>query len=613
MDSVDIIFPLNLSSLTYYVSEELKGIVRPGQFVRADIKNTERIGLVIGKSSDQGVKPIKGICTNEPIIGEALLKLINWMSEYYMVNKGLVLKTMYSRVFFDVISDGFNVASILNRNKGYYRTQLFHLRTCEDEFSLLVDLINKEKGIIILVPERFYIERISQRLKPLFGKRLCVLHGDLSDKERKQAYLQIITGQSDVVIGTRTAIFAPLSNVSVIVILREEDSSYKNIRGMKFHARDVAVMRGFLEKTRVILSSSAPSLESYYNVRKGKYEMTRYGGKVRGPRIEVIDMKSSRKVSPYISKRAFEIAKGCLETKGNLLFLINRKGYSLIRCSDCDYIEGCKTCKVPLVYHRDKEILICHYCGKRFPINQLCPACGGVTLEAVGAGTQRIEAEIERLLGVKPIRLEKGINTEEVRLHSLKEGVAIVSTGIMKQLFPERFFKACVFINPDIHLQLPDFRSGEHLFQELYNIKNWIVLEGIMLVQTRFSENHVYRAFRKGSIDEFYDIELSMRRSLLYPPFSGFATVSVTSGREGIKLFEEILKSPSFKELIYSSNYKETILSDQRKRCSWLLILKSSSKKRLHEEISKLIAATEGKNDTRLQIDIDPSSINLDY
>ncbi|MFN3479363.1 MAG: primosomal protein N', partial [Thermodesulfovibrionales bacterium] len=517
------------------------------------------------------------------------------MSEYYMVNKGLVLRTMYSTEFFDAVSDysGSNIHGTKDNPaiRRKYRTLLFHVPSVEHEFSLLSEIVKKNKSIIILCPERSHIERVAEGLKPIAGDRLSLLHGDLSKKKRREVYSRIISGRSDIVMGTRIAVFAPLGDLSTIVVLNEEDASYKNIQGMKFHGRDVAVMRGYLEKAEVILASAAPSVESLYNAKLGKYRFVRYGGKVRG-KVEIINMNRSPKVSPYISKRAIEIAKASLKTGGSILFLVNRKGYSLIRCSDCDYIEGCENCNIPLVYHKDKGQLLCHYCGRSFQLKELCPVCGGATLETVGAGTQRIEAEIERHLSINPLRLEKGLKIKGLKTcEGIKDGSVIVSTGIIKQLLPERFFDVCIFINPDIHLQFPDFRSGERLFQGLSNMRNWIRPDGSILIQTRFPENHIYRAFRKGSIDEFYDVELSMRRSLLYPPFSRFVSVSITSGEEDIEALKEILSSPDLKELILSCRYHESTLSEGKKRYLWRLIFKSSSKKRLHEGVTELTKA----------------------
>lgn len=616
MESFDILFPVNLSPLTYIVPEDLKGLVRPGQLIKANIRNKEMVGLVLGRSSTHGIKPIRDICTTEPLISESLLGLINWMSDYYMVNKGLVLKTMYPREFFEVVSESLEISKYSgSERQGQYQTLLFHVPQRSDEILLLNDLIKNEKNVIILCSERSYLETVSERLKPTLGNRLCLLHSDLSKKERMQSYMQIISGQSDIVLGTRVAIFAPLKKVSLIVVLREEDVSYKNIQGMRFNGRDVAVKRGYLEKAKVILSSSVPSVESYYNAVKGKYKLVSYGSYSKGPRIEIIDMNRSQKVSPYISKRALEVSRSCLKFGGSLLFLVNRKGYSLIRCRDCDHIEGCRTCKVPLVYYRDKNMLLCHYCGTSIGATDLCPACGGANLESVGAGTQRIASEIKGYLNIDPVRLEKGIKIDNVmaRSHSMREGVIIVSTGIIKQLHLGDPFKACVFVNPDIYLQIPDFRSGERLLNELQNIREWVKPGGLVLIQTRFPENHVYRAFRKRSILEFYDTELSIRRSLLYPPFSRFAAITIICGREDTQVIEKLLNSSPIKELIHSCSHD--LMLDHgskgrlRKKSSWRLIFKSSSKRRLRDGIQGLLSATEGKKGVKIVVDVDPVTL----
>lgn len=606
MESFEILFPLNLSPLAYSAPEELEGLITPGIFVKAEIKSTERIGLVLKRSSSPGVKTIKGIFEG-PLISEALLKLIEWMSDYYIANKGLVLKTMYSREFFEVLSKKGHTCEESSEKErsqdgGRYQTLLFHITTMEQEFSLLSDLIKKGKNLIILSPEISQAERIAERLEPIAGRRVSLLHGDLTRKEKVQAYERIISGQSDVVIGTRISVFAPLKRVSHIIVLREEDSSYKNMQGVRYHGRDVAVMRGYIERAKVILTSAAPSVESYYNVMKGKYRLIRYGGKVRGQRIEIIDMNRQQKVSSYISKRAIEIAKKHISSGGKILFLINRKGYSLIRCRDCNFIEGCKICKVPLVYHKDRNQLLCHYCKRDYELKELCPICGGATLETIGAGTQRIETELKMHLGLTPLRLEKGLKAGEIRkrIEGIKEPSVIVSTGIIKQLLPERSFNACIFINPDSQLQFPDFRCGERLFQELNNMRDWIRPDGTFLIQTRFPENHIYRAFRRRSIDEFYSAELPMRKSLLYPPFSRFAVLTIQT--RDIEEIKKVLSSLWVKEIVYSSEFHE---SERKKRHFVRLLLKSHYKGKLHDGIRDLISAIRDRS-INITVDIDP-------
>ena len=632
---VDVLFPLNIGPLTYRHNSPL----RPGTLVKAEIRKNLRYGLVIGRSdlppASPYVKEIACIVLDEPVFTDRMLALLEWLSDYYVASRGLALKSMLpmdvfdkrrltrkaSKVspkgnpFPDVQADG-NIVSVIKESvvrKSGYRTYLLCEPSIQHELAHLAGIAKGLGGVIVLAPETSYAKRVFPVLKELFGERLVFLHGGLSRSGKRDAFMRMISGDADIVLGTRTAAFAPLRSVSLIFVLQEHNRSYKNPEGLRYHGRDVAVMRGYIEKVPVVLSSISPSVESFYNSLIGKYRLFQPAIKATRPRVEIINMKTSRKLTRDLSRRVVDAAALCLKKNDNILFLVNRRGYSLIRCSECHYIERCPVCGIPLVYHQSRKLLKCHYCGHTYGVSDTCRICNGPGLEMVGAGVEKIAHEIQKHFAVDPMTFDSESVKGDAFLETLadsgeKSGTKtplLVGTSIVIRRSAHRpAFGTCAFLNPDMYLQLPDFRSAETLFQDLIAVSENVDPAGALLVQTRMPENHVLKNIKKYDLKGFYADELSTRKELSYPPFSRLALLTFISKPD---ISEKI--SAVIRDTVRNVEAVGPVRLRKKDKNMWRILLKSPSAARLNRCAKDILRSFANEKDLKIVIDIDPTAI----
>lgn len=632
MDFFDVVFPLNIGPLTYGWPSD-RGPIFPGMLVRAPVKKNVQHGIVLRRATSpptRSIKEILDIVLDKPIISDSLLHLLKWMADYYLVTEGLALKSILPVAAFEKTSSNKHkesfksykssfiahpvdrtIVSIIRESipKKEYETYLLQPPTLMHEISYILDIINGISNVVILVPEMAYIEEVSSALRELVGERLTILHGKLSRAQKRNAFQRIISGDSDIVLGTRLAVFAPLKSLSLMAVLQEQNRSYKNLEGLRYHGRDAAVMRGYIEKTTVVLSSPCPSLESFYNTTIGKYFLLKPDTKIRRPKVEVINMKTARKITPHLSKRAIDAEAACIKRKENALFLVNRKGYSIIQCVECNYIETCPECSIPLVYHKDKKFLKCHYCGHTLDLAETCKRCKGSHFEMIGAGTQRIAAEIEKHLNTKPLLLDKDVLKDNSVLKGLNdialgEEMIVGTKVIMRRLSHKESFNLCVFLNPDMNLLFPDFRAAELLFQEIFGISEYIKPDGLLLIQTKIPENYIFKYIKTNNLQGFLREELSMRRSLSYPPFSKMILITFTSRAD----VENGLKNALTlnEERVEIIGPAKTI---KRGTKVWKLLLKSPSRERLHGYAKNILKNLKKEKRLKIVADVDPISI----
>lgn len=636
MDFLDVVFPLNIGPLTYRRPSH-SGQLSPGMIVRAEVRKSLQYGIVLGNAAAHPSMPLKEIADvvlDKPLMSPSLLRLLKWMAGYYLSPEGAVLKSMAFMDYFgaakrrgarktapasqeeraagstlppispDAISP---VHASLSRNE--YRTFLLHAPTLTHEISSLLDIAKGLRNIIILVPEITHIELLRPVLKEFAHDRLTVLHGRLSKGQRRSALHRILSGDSDIVLGTRIAVFAPLPSVSLLSVLQEQNQSYKNLEGVRYHARDVAVMRGYLGKSTVALSSTAPSMESFFNTVKGKYTLVALDGQVRRPRVEVIRMRTARKATPYLSHRSVQAASAALTKGESVLFFINRKGYSLIECAECDSVITCPDCGIPLIYHKSKMLLKCHYCTYTSRVPETCGKCRSTRLETVGAGTQRIAADIKKYLHREPLRLDRDALRDDPELRkraaALRTDQIIVGTKAVSGRLPMlEAYRLCVLLNPDIGLHLPDFRSSELLFQEIIGISGYVKPDGLVIIQTKMPEHHVFRFIKGYRFREFFTDELSLRKSLAYPPFSRMIVMSLSSATD--------MTGVLMNALTPSDDSVETLgplRTAKKGTYSWKILLKATDKERLGAYAKRLLDALREVKGLRTVVDVDPISV----
>ena len=631
---VDIVFPVNLRPLTYKCPEHLSGQARPGMIVSAPLRNRTAKGIILDATASPPAGPIKELSSIEgdfPVLGKGMLKLLKWMSEYYLASEGSVLqqilpKELFVRIKarktatkregprFSVLAVPPEEVSLIRESAAdrRYRAFLVHAPSTDYEYSFISELVHTTlRNVIVIFPEVSQAETFYSAVSGLLEDRACLLHGGISRGRRSESLSGILSGKHDIVIGTRAALFAPIKSVSLIAVVHEDSGSYKLEEGIRYNIRDVAVMRGFLEKCTVLLSSVTPSVESSFNALTQKYIPLKPAVQVRRPRVTIIDMRYARKIRPGISREVFDAARNKLKAKKKIMFVVNRRGYStLLICADCGHEERCDNCDIPLVMHRDDKTLKCHYCGKVRAIPERCGRCGGVHLELRGAGTQRVQEEIEELFGMGSLRFDSDGVTKKSEAKKLLGSLSgdsakvIVGTKMMtKRMGPAEKFSLAAVLNTDAYLNFPDFRASEKAYRELSRVIDLAEPGGDVMVQTRLPQNSLFRHLKKGDYDAFVKEELAARKELAYPPFSKLMKITVSgSGRLGDAFIAKIRDAGKGIEILGPASSKNKKGEEELS-----VFLKSGSRKALNNAARSVLLKYEGVKGLRIVVDVDPA------
>lgn len=693
----DVVFPLKLPPLTYKVPPGMPPDLK-GRIVQAPLRGRAAYGLVVGVYGEEEntvrreLKELRNV--HRVFANEQAVQFLKWLSSYYITPIGLALKSS----FFEEALAGRELAGKRRGKKGGgagdahlpappaasphpptgeawrselpdfgsaadavrktlelggYRSFLLPAPSAACEHLFLLDLLRRGgdalRGVLVLVPEIGRIPFLESLLKPFLGERLCVLHSKLSKGKRVETIDRILSDRADVVLGTRSAVLAPLGGLSLLAVLGEHSPSYKGEERLRYNGRDVAVMRGFLGSSCVLLSSPCPSIESVYNARIGKYtllhggeraESGKEGGRARGrigpvsggerPTIKVVDMKAERKTSSSLAAELIKKARDLVAGGERLLFLVNRKGYSLIRCSECGGVLHCAKCPVSLVFRKGTGTVQCRFCGDAGSVPDVCPTCGGAGLTPFGAGTERIREELETLLSVSALVLEgkqeakrgahrKGrVKAAPVSPEALALDIdtmpLIVGTAYAKRLghscAREAAFGAAALLDMDLILSQPDFRAYERAFQEVMQVARMVKPGGVVYLQSSAPKSKVMRLIRSCDFDGFYDFELAQRQALGYPPFARMIliTVAAEEGREAEALLGEMSAAGSAKGIEVLGPAEVPCPSKARGRCFHLL-LKGKERKALHEAAEEMAQRGEGVRGVRVSIDVDPLKV----
>ncbi|EGO8404066.1 primosomal protein N' [Enterococcus faecalis] len=409
---------------------------------------------------------------------------------------------------------------------------------------VIAEVLNQGKTAIMLVPEISLTPQMVQRFKSRFGEHVAVMHSGLSQGEKYDEWRKIERGEAEVVVGARSAIFAPIENIGVIIIDEEHEASYKQEETPRYHARDLAIWRSEYHHCPVVLGSATPSLESRARAQKNVYQRLRLTQRANQaatlPTIDVVDMRQeveNGNVSSF-SMSLQEKLQERLEKNEQSVLLLNRRGYSsFVMCRDCGYVLPCPNCDISLTLHMDSKTMKCHYCGHEERIPYRCPNCGQDKIRYYGTGTQKVEEELQTLLPDSRI-LRMDVDTtrrkgaHEKILRTFGEGQADILLGtqmIAKGLdFPNVTLVGV--LNADTALNLPDFRSSERTFQLLTQVSGRAgraEKPGEVIIQSFNPEHYAIQLAKAQDYEDFYTKEMYIRHRGNYPPY--YFTVQITA------------------------------------------------------------------------------------
>ncbi len=445
-------------------------------------------------------------------------------------------------------------------------TTLLYGVTSSGKTHIYVKLIERcvaqGRGALVLVPEIALATQMIYRLKELFGARVGIIHSALSDSERQIQWENIRAGHYDVIVGTRSAVFAPVRSLGLIIIDEEQEQSYISEQNPRYDACAVARFRAKENGAKLLLASATPSVESYYRAKNGQYNLVtlceRYGN-MPLPKVRVVDMRAellagnSHHVSLYLKQQIdARLARG-----EQAILLLNRRGYRTISmCSKCKTIVKCHNCDTPLVMHKNRGLYVCHYCQRTYPIEEICSLCGG-KIQHTGVGTQKMEEELEALFpDARILRVDLDTvqrkNALEDRLEAFRRGeydMIIGTQMIAKGLdFPNVTLVGVLGV--DQLMLMPSFRANERAFSMLTQVIGRAgrgSKEGEAVIQTVDPENSIIRLAAAQDYDRFYEAEILMRKAHLYPPFCALCAVGVMAVKEadaagGAQEFAQILE-----------------------------------------------------------------------
>ncbi|HZR27722.1 MAG TPA: primosomal protein N' [Terriglobales bacterium] len=412
--------------------------------------------------------------------------------------------------------------------------------------SAMQSVLAEGRSAILLVPEIGLTPAAAANLHNLFGDEVAILHSALSPDERAEQWRRIRAGDARIVVGTRSAVFAPVRDLALIVVDEEHDSSYKQEETPRYHGRDVAVMRGKLAGAAVVLASATPSLESYHNTQQGRYELIELRQRVEQrplPEVEIVDMRAEFNQTGedrIFSRQLAQEVRERLERNEQAMILLNRRGYSpVVLCRACGETVQCRNCAIALTHHKRANTLICHYCGYRQGVPRLCPKCNSEHIFFLGTGSEKLE---ERLHQEFPRARIGRLDRDTVRRREDFERVLsafdageldlLVGTQMIAKGHDVHGVTLVGVVGADFALGFPDFRAAERTFQLLTQVAGRAgrgTLPGKVILQTYFPDHYAIQYAAKHDYDAFCEKELRFRKWMNYPPFTTVANLVVRS------------------------------------------------------------------------------------
>lgn len=497
------------------------------------------------------------------------------------------------------------------------------------------ETLARGKTAIILVPEIALTLWIGRQCRAWFGARfegVAVLHSTLTDVERAREWWRVRNGEARVVVGTRSAVFAPLQNLGLIIVDEEQENSYKQEETPRYHGRDVAIVRAKLEGATALLGSATPSLETYHHARNGKYELLTLASRVENrslANVEIVDLREdfrqTHQTSPISAKLHAGIQE-CLAAGTQALVLINRRGYSWsVLCRSCGASVQCANCSISMTYHKSRNRLECHYCGSVQPVPKECPKCQSKYVYFFGEGSEHLEERLRKEFpGARIARLDRDTartkRQYQETLGAFAAGALDILVGTQMLAKGHDFQRVTLVgvVSADSSLSLPDFRAAERTFQLLTQVAGRAgrgELPGRVLIQTYYPEHYAIQDAVKQDYASFFEREMHFRRLMAYPPFTSLANVIVrdTSLEKAIRWARTLSEyfSPRDEKGVRILGPAAAPLARLKKEHRFQFLVKSPKRSVLTKLLSGALSFCDVKEipQTAVLVDMDPLSL----
>ena len=532
------------------------------------------------------------------------------------------LTTDQKRLVNEVLSSNETYPYLLYGVTGSGKTEVY--------MELIEDALKKGKTSIVLVPEISLTPQMVLRFQKRFGDNIAAIHSALSDGEKYDEWRRIVKKEAKIVIGARSAIFAPLDNIVMIIVDEEHSDSYKqDDSNPRYNAKEIAIIRAKYHNCPVIFGSATPSLEAFARAKKGVFKLLELPNRINGkklPSIKIIDMNEMmKKTRGHFSLDLLDAVRERIEKGEQVILLLNRRGYSsFVTCKNCGYTFKCPNCDITLTYHKTSNTLRCHYCGYGTKVYKICPECKEESINDLGVGTEKIEEELNKLFpDSKILRMDfdttsrKGMHEKMIRAFKNHEYDILLGTQIVSKGLDFDNVTLVGVINADTSLNIPDFRSSENTFSLLAQVAGRAGRsdkEGEVIIQTFNPDHYAIQYTKNHDYIGFYNKEMFIRRELKYPPFYYICYIRI-SGKDSKYIFDE---SNKIRRVLDNKLNNTIILGPSTCNIFKLnniyrygIILKYKSDADLREVLNKIIDHYKDNSKIKIDINFNPNYVIL--
>lgn len=660
---------LGTKTFSYIIPDTLKSNIKIGQSVSVPFgRRKESLKAYIVGFSDyleEGIKAkeIDEIIESTPLFSLEYLKLLEWVASYYFCDIQTVLNTALPQKFFeknvkkyrkpkkenivyDVEKQIKNHKLSKAQEKVYEEIRHVNSKTSliygitgsgktEIYFKLIEDVIKQGKNVIFLAPEIALVSQLTMRTIEHFGSdSVAIWHSSITEAEKYETWKKLRNNEIKILFGARSAVFAPIQNLGLIIIDEEHDSSYKQtMPNPRYNAKDVAKKLTELYDCKLILGSATPSVESYYEAINTNSLFTlkeRYNN-AKLPKVVVVDMKQERAEKNYslFSRTLVKSTKEAIEKGEQVIFLINRRGFSsYTQCMECGEVIMCEKCAIPLIYHSQTNSYKCHYCNYEKNGDITCPKCGSTALENFGVGSQKVEVvareffpdyRIERL--DSDSLSKKNEHIEILKKFQNKEIDILIGTQMIAKGLDNKNVTLVGVINADLSFNLPDYRSSERGFSILTQVAGRSgrgEKEGKVIFQTYNSNNSFLINAKEQNYENFYEKESSLRYELDYPPYSKMIRIILSSKNEhraekaALEIefhLTDFVKKLSLDETVEVLGPVECVIKKIKEEFRYNIIVKNKIGQMGHRTVLRFLKSVNLPDDIKMVVDIDPNDI----
>ncbi len=580
-----------------------------------------------------------------PTITKEQIELAYWMKEYYLASLGECLYKMTPtgrrnksfavgevNIERELFALNVEQKQALEKIKSCFGTSTYHLLygvtgsgKTEVYIHLIYELLKTtNKSAILLVPEISLTVQILKRLELVFGKELALLHSALKTSEKYSTYLQVLRGEKRIVVGTRSAIFAPAKNLGLIILDEEHDSAYKEHSSPRYHARQIAMKRSQMNQAVLLLGSATPSVETYHHAKSGNIYLHELTKRAKSQTLPKIQLKTKKYSEELLSSDLLFAIKQRLERKEQVIILLNRRSYSPLIYNRItqDFLK-CKDCSVSLAYHKDAKVR-CHFCGYTEPFSKFEREIGKENLEFIGVGTQKLEEYLlNKFPNARIERLDQDVTRDNIIMAEIltrlmnREVDILIGTQMIAKGLDISYVTLVGVVNAEIGLGIPDFRSNERVFSLLTQVagrSGRSNISGEVIIESENILHPVIQLAKLQDYKKFFENEIKIRYQMFYPPFCRLIRLVVRSKKEAQaiqsinQIYEDLKKAlgDKLEKEVYLLGPTDCHLLKLESHFRWHILIKTKETLEIKEILRKKIPVWKFPTGVYLEIDIDP-------